>query len=77
MVPRTAAWEQLGFHGTPDRRPTTPCGAALFARVSAGEQRAILGPTRCRLYRQGAIDLEDFARSTYSPRWAGVCAPPI
>jgi hypothetical protein len=64
MVPRTASWEQLGFRGIPDRQPTIPTGAAPFARLSAGEQRAILGPTRYRLCRDGALDLRDLVRPT-------------
>jgi hypothetical protein len=69
MVPRTASWEQLGFPGIPDHRPAIPTGVSLFARLPAGQQREVLGPTRYRLYREGALDLWDLVRPTYNPRW--------
>ena len=53
MVPRTASWDQLGFAASPAgrrshrRRPVRP------------PARRDLGPTRVRLYREGALDLRD------------------
>jgi hypothetical protein len=74
MVSRSASWEQLGFRGIADRQPAIRSGAALFVRLPAGEHRAVLGPARYRLYREGALRLEDLVRPTYNPRWAAACA---
>lgn len=68
-VPRTPSWEDLGFRGFPDRRPVVTPGVELFERLSERQQRAILGPTRYRLYTDGRVSLADLVTHTHSPRW--------
>lgn len=69
MLPRTPSWADLGFPDIPDRRPSTPAGSDVFARLTADEQRAILGPGKYAAYRRGEIGLDDLVKDTNSERW--------
>lgn len=68
-VPVTTSWEELGFEGIPDRRPTLPVGSEAFAALSEGDKLAILGQRRLDAYEAGDITLEDLVRPTHSRRW--------
>lgn len=69
MVPRTLSWQEMGFAGVPDSRPSIPAGADVFARLPVADQRHILGPGKHAAYAAGRIGLADMVRHTHSPRW--------
>lgn len=71
MVPRTLSWEQLGYHGIPDRRPRIEPGPDVFARMSRARQRAVLGRARFDAFVAGDLRLQDVPRRTRSARWGG------
>jgi SPP1 gp7 family putative phage head morphogenesis protein len=68
-LPRTKSWESLGLAGIPETRPTIEDGADVFARLSEAEQRAILGPTKLRMWNAGLITFEDLVARTHSAKW--------
>lgn len=69
MLPRTASYQDLGFDGVPDSRPTVRVGTDVFDALSAAEQRAILGPGKYAAYTEGRITLPDLVQRTRSARW--------
>ena len=69
MVPRTKSWEDLGVTGLPDTNPTVEPGADAFAKLSAEEQLAILGPAKWKLWHDGDAALSDMVTATSSPVW--------
>jgi SPP1 gp7 family putative phage head morphogenesis protein len=69
QAPRTRSWAELGFRGIRDARPQIPAGVAVFARLPVASQRAILGPARYRLLKQGRITLADVVQPTHSAMW--------
>ncbi len=71
MLPRTKTWEELGFSGIPESAPTVTRGADAFAKLSASEQRVILGPGKFDLYKQGKLELSDLVAKTRSD-WPGL-----
>lgn len=46
-----------------------PDAPAAFRRLSAADQRAVLGPARLRLYQDGSLDLRDVVGYADSPVW--------
>ena len=58
--------DELLLPGTDPLRET---GHDVFSRLSAAEQRGILGPTRYELFRSGKIPMEGFGTPTVSSRW--------
>jgi len=68
-VPRTPSWEELGFHGIPDQRPSVTPGAVLFGRLPESDRLAVLGRPRLDAYERGDITLADLVRGTRSARW--------
>lgn len=68
-VPKTLSWEQLGFHGIPDTRPTLTTGPEAFEQLGEADQLAILGRARLDAYNAGDITLQDLVQHTHSPRW--------
>lgn len=76
MVPRTRSWAEItGDPTLPDTRPTIEPGADLFARLSAEEQRAILGPAAYQRYQAGEIRLTDMVTQTSDQRWGSMRRP--
>ncbi len=69
MVPITKTWEELGFEGVPETRAEIESGEARFARLSAEQQRAILGNAAFEAYKAGAVTLSDFVGQKSDPRW--------
>jgi SPP1 gp7 family putative phage head morphogenesis protein len=73
MLPRTKSWATLGYN-VPDNRPTVEKGADIFARLTAAEQRAILGRAAHAAYARGAVSLEQFAAIRHSDDWGDTLA---
>lgn len=69
QVPKTASWEELGFKGTPDTRPTIQTGEELFDQMDDGDRLAILGRQRLDAYEAGNLTLKDMVRPTQDPVW--------
>lgn len=70
-VPRTKSWSELGFGDIPDTRPEIPDRDTLFGRLSADEQRSVLGVGAYDLWQAGEIALTDMAVPTRSRVWGG------
>lgn len=68
MAPKTVSARELGFD-VPDTRPTFESGGDVFARLSAQEQRSILGPGKYDAYRDGRIQLSDTVKRDHSREW--------
>jgi hypothetical protein len=68
MVPKTRSWRELGFGSTPESVQIEP-GPALFRRLPADDQRAILGPAKYRAYKAKDITLPDVVATRDSPVW--------
>lgn len=66
MRPRTKTWEELGFTGIKETRPSVERGAAVFQRLSDKTKRQILGPTKFDLYKSGKLKLSDLPTRTHS-----------
>jgi SPP1 gp7 family putative phage head morphogenesis protein len=58
MVPEISGWS-----------PSITPGATEFAQLSAAEQEAILGPSKFRAYKDGAVTLDNLVKETHSPVW--------
>lgn len=69
MLPVTLSWEELGFRGIPDRRPSLPTGPDVFAGLPEADRLAILGRSKLAAYDRGDLTLEDLVKPTSSPRW--------
>lgn len=67
-VPVTTTWAELGFSNVPDA-PLPPDGPTLFARLSAAEQRGILGAGKYDLYAAGKLQLGQLVGERLDPRW--------
>jgi|GEM_PF-1841145 len=63
--PVTVAKGEDGKSELPDRET----GAEWFAKQSADEQRALLGPGKFALYKDGKIELADLVRVGKNPKW--------
>lgn len=68
MAPKTKSWRDLGFGSTPDS-VQIESGPALFRRLPAAEQEAILGPAKFRAYKAREITLPDVVARRTSPVW--------
>lgn len=68
MVPKTKSWRELGFGSTPDS-VQIESGPALFRRLPAADQEAILGPAKFRAYKAREITLPDVVARRTSPVW--------
>ena len=68
-MPVTKSWEELGFDGIEDTRPTVQTGVDWFAEQDAATQDAILGPKKADAYRDGKLPLEDVVGYRYSKEW--------
>ena len=51
-----------------EKSPIVP-GPEQFAKLPPGQQLQVLGASKFRAYREGAIDLPDLVQRTESPRW--------
>lgn len=77
-IPKTKTWQELGqdlgvdLSGVPETRGEVEPGPAMFARLPASQQRAILGPAKFAAYQAGAIRLEDLRGFRRDPRWGSV-----
>ncbi|MGV3617921.1 MAG: phage minor head protein [Fimbriimonas sp.] len=49
--------------------PRRPTGEEEFAKLSARDQKLILGPGKYELYRNGRMSLPDVVEDTYSAKW--------
>lgn len=70
MVPVTPTWAELGFTGIKEAPAPVPAGLA-FSKLSAADQRRILGPGKYEAYKAGDIKLSDLAGYNVDPRWGG------
>lgn len=68
MAPKTKTWQELGFGRTPES-VKIPSGSSLFAKLSAEDQRSILGPGKFAAYRGKKIALTDLVARRQSPVW--------
>lgn len=69
MVPRTKTWAELGLDPTlDDMRPTIITGEEWLAGQGEATQKAVLGPGKFALYRDGT-PLADFVARTHSAAW--------
>lgn len=68
MVPKTRTWRELGFD-IAEVVPPIEAGPARFARLSAADQRAILGPTKHAAYAAGRLTLADVVGERHDPIW--------
>jgi SPP1 gp7 family putative phage head morphogenesis protein len=68
MVPKTKPWRELGAGSTPEAVTIEP-GPAIFRRLPATDQRAILGEAKYAAYRAKEITLPDLVATRYSPTW--------
>jgi HK97 family phage portal protein len=69
-VPRTKSWAQITGDATlPDTRPTVETGAAVFERLPAEQQQAVLGEALHALLEAGDVTLADCVTQTSDPRW--------
>lgn len=69
MAPKTLSWAELGFDDIDDARPEFEPGDVVFARLSKGDQFAILGRRRFDAYERGDVTLAQMVRPTVSARW--------
>lgn len=69
MLPQTKTWEELGIEGVENERVTVPLGSDLFDKLSAADQRYILGPSKYRLFKDGKITLPDMATLHKNKQW--------
>jgi SPP1 gp7 family putative phage head morphogenesis protein len=70
MVPKTLSWKELGFDGMEQyERPSLPKGEDIFNALPADSQRAILGPKRYELFKNGEITLADTVSRPRSRTW--------
>lgn len=65
MVPLAAPGQTFGLEDGPD----------AFAKLPAGQQRAILGPSKYAAYEQGQVSLRDMVGRTTSPKWGTTRRP--
>lgn len=49
--------------------PPVPTGAEVFERLSDAEQQALLGPSKYRAYKDGAVSLADLVKLHNHPTW--------
>jgi SPP1 gp7 family putative phage head morphogenesis protein len=68
-TPKTKTWAELGYPDIADTQMVIEDGATRFARLSADEQRQILGDAGYRAYSAGAVSLSDFAGTRTSAEW--------
>jgi hypothetical protein len=68
-LPEVASWEDLGFPGVPDHRPSIETGTEAFARLTRPEKLHVVGAAKLALLDAGRITLMDLVRPTYSRRW--------
>lgn len=71
-VPKTKTWAEMGYPDMPDNTIEIEDGESQFARLSADEQREILGEAAYQAYRSGAVRLTDFAGERVDPEWGRV-----
>lgn len=69
MLPQTKTWEELGIKGVEDERITVPLGSDLFDKLTAADQRYILGPSKYALFAADKITLPDLATLKKDARW--------
>lgn len=67
-LPRAKSWQALGYD-LPDTRPTYETGVERFARLSAADQREVLGPGKFALYESGQIGLPDLVGVHIDAAW--------
>lgn len=69
-VPGAKSWADMGFEGAPDRtwRPKET-GEEAFAKLSASEQKAVLGKGKYELYKAGDLKLPDLVEKGTDERW--------
>lgn len=68
-LPIVRSWDELGFPGVPDHRPTLETGEEAFARLTRPEKLHVVGAAKLALLDAGRITLMDLVRPTYSKRW--------
>ncbi len=69
-VPKTKSWaEILGDDTIPDKRPVIESGEAVFARLSADQQREILGPGMYDRWKSGEVQWGNLVVQDYDERW--------
>lgn len=68
MVPETKSWGELGFGGQPEGVTIEP-GPAVFRKLPAADQRAILGPAKYDAYKRREITLPDLVAKRESRTW--------
>lgn len=69
MVPITKSYRELGVRGVRDPRPRVPSGESEFKKLTAQQQRAILGPSKYDAYKRGEITLGDLVQVKRDPQW--------
>lgn len=76
QVPRTKHWDELtGEGGHEDTRPVIEDGPSRFARLTADQQKEVLGQGLYDLYAAGTISLTDLVRQDSNPRWGTMRRP--
>lgn len=68
-LPLTRTWAELGFPNVRERRRGLEPGVDAFGRLTAAEQRQILGKGKWELYQAGGLALPDLVGRTYSRQW--------
>lgn len=69
QVLRPKSPEELGFVGIADDRPDIESGIERFGKLSAEQQRMILGPKKYEAYADGRIGLGDVVQRRESDAW--------
>lgn len=64
MVPLTKPWEEFGVTGVTETRTVLKSGESEFRKLTAQQQRAILGPSKYEAYRDGKVTLGDLTTET-------------
>lgn len=76
MVPRTRSWGELvGDPDLEDDRPAIETGEAAFGRLSADQQREVLGEGLFGLWEAGGLAFADLAVRQSDARWGDMMRP--